>query len=442
MSAAVDFISDIWFNLITWGVFGALSAVNLLVLLYRTERGAALRPKVLRFLRRISGREDLHWLDWRPLLVAATIAFVTVSAYGLLSGNYGCHPPGVSDPIGELSQGRAFLQGKNPFTVPDCGSTIEVPYGFAAVLIDAAGSLGGLPGIYVAWGVVALAIVPLVWLTGGNDRRYVLLYVTTSVLFVPLLSSQIDGATNTIVPTTIFLVLYLGARNEVLAAAIGGFLATARFPNLFPVLGVSGTYPRRRWLSFFAAAASFGAVTLLCFAVWRDGFLTPVFLSQIGRRSFSLNFYGVLLFQNLLPASTWIEGLQAALTVALVFYAFFRVRSPARSVSLVLVGFALLTPFLSFNILVWLLPVALAGARARWYLWFAAFVGSLNYDLGLNVWAWDDGISWPSQVMDVVFTAILLALFVELLRAEARDEPTDTPAPPAAVSASPAPPAA
>ncbi len=437
MSAAVDFISDVWFNLITWGVFGALSALNLLVLIYRTEWGASIRPKVRSFLRRLSGRTDLHWLDWRPFLVVSTIAFVAVSAYGLLSGNYGCHPPGVSDPIGELSQGRAFLAGRNPFTVPDCGSTIEVPYGFAAVLIDAAGSLGGLTGIYVAWGVVALSIVPLVWLTGGNDRRYVLVYVATSVLFIPLLSSQIDGATNTIVPTTVFMVLYLGARNELLASAVGGFFSTARFPNVFPVLGVSGTYPRRRWLAFIVAAAVFGAVTILCYVVWRGDFLGPVFLNQIGRRSFSLNFYGVLLFQNLLPASSWVEGLQAALTVALVFYAFFRVRSPARSVSLVLVGFALLTPFLSFNILVWLLPVALAGGRARWYLWFAAFVGSLNYDLGLNVWAWDDGVTWPSQVMDVVFTVILLLLFVELLRADARGEPTDVPPTPTPTSAAP-----
>ncbi|HEY1198801.1 MAG TPA: hypothetical protein VGG32_08765 [Thermoplasmata archaeon] len=28
-----------WFNVVTWGVFGALSALTLLVLLYRTKRG-------------------------------------------------------------------------------------------------------------------------------------------------------------------------------------------------------------------------------------------------------------------------------------------------------------------------------------------------------------------------------------------------------------------
>jgi hypothetical protein len=85
---------------------------------------------------------------------------------------------------------------------------------------------------------------------------------------------------------------------------------------------------------------------------------------------------------------------------------------------LLLVGFALLTPFLSYNILIWLLPVALLGARACWWLWGVAFVGSLNYDLALNVWAWDDGITWPSMVLDVVLTALLLLLFVELWRRE------------------------
>jgi hypothetical protein len=40
----------------------------------------------------------------------------------------------------------------------------------------------------------------------------------------------------------------------------------------------------------------------------------------------------------------------------------------------------------------------------------------LNYDLALNVWAWDDGVTWPSMVFDVVLTVLLLALFVDLWR--------------------------
>ena len=407
-----------WFNAVTWVVFAGLSALNLLVLLYRTEWGARIRPGVLRTLRRLSGREDLNWLDWQPILVAAAIAFAAVSVYGLVSGQYGCHPPGVSDPVGVLNSGRAFWSGQDPFKVPDCGGSIEVPYGLASVLISAIGSVGGLPGIYVVWGAVALAILPLTWAVAGPDRRYVLLFVGTSVLLVPLVSSQIDGATNAIVPTTVLLSLYLARRNEPLAAALGGFLSTARFPNLLPILGATGGFRRRPYLSFLVALVTFAGITGVTFAIWGNEFLGPVFLQQVGRRSFSLNFYGILLFQNWLPGGNGVEALQVALTVALVLATFFTVRTPIVAASIVLVGFALLTPFLSFNILVWLVPVALVGVRARWWLWSIAFVGSLNYDLALNVWAWDDGVTWPSMVFDVILTGLLLALFVDLWRGE------------------------
>jgi len=407
-----------WFNAVTWGVFAALSALNLLILLYRTQWGARLRPAVLRFLRRVSGRDDLRWLDWQPLLVASVIAFACVSAYGILSGQYGCHPPGVSDPIGVLNSGKAFWAGQDPFKVTDCGGHLEIPYGLAAVLLSAIGCFGGLTGIYVVWGAVALSLLPLVWLTAGDDRQYVTVFVATSVLLVPLVSSQIDGATNAIVPVTVLLSLYLAGRSELLATMVGGFLSTARFPNLLPILGETGSFPRRRYLSFAAGLLVFAAVTGLTYARWGHDFLGPVFLQQIGRRSFSLNFYGILLIQNWLPSSLAIEGVQVAATVALVLAAFFLVRSPIRAVSIVLVGFAILTPFLSFNFLIWLLPVALAGARARWWLWSVAFVGSLNYDLALNVWAWDDGVTWPSMVFDVILTGLLLALFVDLWREE------------------------
>jgi hypothetical protein len=409
-----------WFNAVTWTVFGGLATLNLFVLFYATESraGAWLRPRVLGGLRRLSGREDLHWLDWQPLTVAAGVAFAAVSAYGILSGQYGCHPPGVSDPIGFLNMGKAFWAGTDPFRVTDCGGHINEPDGLSALLINAVGSFGGLTGIFTVWGAVALCLLPLTWVVAGSDRRQVLLYVGTSVLLVPLVSSQIDGAANAIVPVAVLLSLYLARRSELLAATIGGFLSTARFPNLFPILGATGANRNYRYTAFAVAAASFGGFTAVSYLVWGSDFLGTVFLSQIGRRSFSLNLYGVFLLQNSLPSSAGIEVVQAVLTLALVLVVFFRVRSPVASASIVLAGIALLTPFLSFNILIWLLPVAITGARARWWLWSVAFVGSLNYDLGLNVWAWDDGVTWPSAVMDVVLTVLLLALFIELWRQE------------------------
>jgi hypothetical protein len=411
-----------WFNAITWGTLAAFAGLNLLVLLAGTDRGTRLRSWARRQLERVSGRRDLDWLDWLTVWVGSVAIFAGVAAYGILSGQYGCHPP--SDAIGLLDSGKAFWAGQNPFTVPGCGSQHEIPYGLAAVLLNALGSLGGLAGIYAIWGLVAFSIVPLTWALARDDRRLVLLFVGSSVLLIPLVSSQIDGATNALVPATVLLALYLARRRELLASAIGGFLATARFPNVFPLLGETGAFRRRRYAAFGAVAAVFLGLTGLSYLRWGASFLGPVYLDQIGRRSFSLNFYGVLLFANALPTTLWVEGTQAVLMVALVLVVFWRIRSSVLSAAIVLVGFALLTPFLSYTILVWLLPVALIGVRARWWLWGVALVGSLNYDLALNVWFYDNGISWPSSVLDVVLTVLLLALFVELWR-EARRGPRE-----------------
>lgn len=406
-----------WYNAVTWAVLGALATVNLLVVLYRTEWGARLRPWVLRMLRRISGRGDLRWLDWQPLLVAAGVAFACVSAYGIVSGQYGCRPGG-SDPITIVNSGRAFWAGQSPFEVSQCGHTGEIPYGLAAILLTAVGSLGGMPGVYLVWGAVALSVIPLSWAVAGPDRKYVTVFVSTSVLFVPIICSQIDGTTNAIVPATVLLSLYLARRSELLGAAVGGFLSTARFPNLLPVLGETGSFRRRRYLSFAVGLAVFASVTALTFALWGNEFLNIVFVQQLGRRSFSVNLYGIFLLSNTLPGGTGIELVQGALVVALLGAVFFRARTPLAAAALLLVGFALLTPFLSYTILIWLIPAALLGAGAQRWIWGVAFVGALNYDLALNVWAWDDGLTWPSMVLDVVLTVLLLALFVELWRGQ------------------------
>src|SRR5271157_1274481 len=403
----------------TWGVFGFLTVVNLVVLLYRTRYGVRLRPAVQRLLHRLSGRSDLGWLDWRPLLVIGAVWFGGFSAYGILSGQYGCQSGILSDALGVMQSGRAFWAGGDPFSgVPYCGGTLGVPYGLAAVLLDALGSLGGLPGICLVWGAVVLSLLPLTWAVGGADRRYITVYVASSILFVPLATSEFGGATNAIVPMTLLLALYLAERREVLAVAMGGFLSTARFPSLFPVLAMNGAWPRRRLVGFVAAAGAFGAATALSYGVWGSGFLNSVFVGEIGRRSYSLNVYGILLFHNALPSSLAVEATQAVLTVALVIVVFLFVRSPVRAVAITIVGVALVTPFLSYNFLIWLLPCALAGARARWWLWGIATVGAVNFNLGLISWSSGQGIVGPAEGMDVVLTALLLGLFVELWRGE------------------------
>jgi len=413
-----------WFNEVTWTVVAAFATLNLLVLLYAsdTRAGAWLRPRVLRSLRFLSGREDLEWLDWLPVTVAVGAGFAAVSAYGIATGQYGCQPVVVSDPVSVLSSGRAFWAGTDPFRVASCGGYANVPNGLASVLISAVGSLGNLPGIYLVWGAVAVSVLPLAWALAGSDRRLVMTYVGTSILLLPLISAQIDGATNAIVPVAVLLALLLARRSELLGAAVGGFLATARFPTVFPLLGATGGNRRLRYAAFATVAVSFGVFTAVSYLVWGSDFLEIVFFSQLGRRSFSLNLYGVFLLQNALPSSTSLEAVQAALTLALVLVVFWRVRSPVRSAVIVLTGIALLTPFLSFDILVWLLPLALAGARARWWLWGVALVGAINYDLALSVWAWNDGVTWPSSILDVVLTILLLGLFIDLWRQDDRRE--------------------
>ncbi|HYA54716.1 MAG TPA: hypothetical protein VEG42_03840, partial [Thermoplasmata archaeon] len=306
-----------WYNAVTWLVLGALAAVNLLVLVFRASWGSGVRPWVRRALRGISGRSDLRWLDWQPLFVAAGIAFACVSAYGILSGQYGCRPGG-SDPITILNSGKAFWAGASPFQVSQCNHTGEIPYGLAAILLTAIGSLGGMPGVYLVWGLVAVSIVPLCWRVAGPDRQYVTVFVGTSVLFVPIICSQVDGATNAIVPAAVLLSLYLAGRSEILSAAVGGFLSTARFPNLLPILGETGAFRRRRFIAFATAVAAFTAVTALTFAVWGQSFLNIVFFQQLGRRSFSVNLYGIFLLSNSLPGGDGIEALEATLTLALL----------------------------------------------------------------------------------------------------------------------------
>ena len=415
-----DELYGILSNWDTWGVFGVLTIVNLVVLLERTRFGERLRPLLTRFLRAISGRSDLHWLDWRVLTVIAAIWFGGFSAYGIVSGQYGCQPGGIlSDALGVDDSGRAFWAGGNPFSnVPYCGGTLTVPYGLAAVLLDALGSLGGLTGICIVWGAVSLSLLPLTWAVGGSDRRYLTVFMATSVLFVPLVTSEFGGATNAIVPMTLLLSLYLSQRREVVAATLGGFLSSARFPSLFPVLAMNGTNRRHRVEGFLAAAGAFAGATALSYAVWGAGFWSSVFVGQIGRRSYSLNVFGILLFHNALPSSLPVEATEAAVIVAVVLAVFLFVRSPVRAVSITIVAVALVTPFLSYNFLIWLLPCALAGSRARWWLWGIATVGAVNFNLGIITFANGQGLVGPAEGLDVVLTLLLVGLFVDLWRDE------------------------
>ncbi|MGA7923046.1 MAG: hypothetical protein WCA77_03630, partial [Thermoplasmata archaeon] len=283
------------YEFVTPLIVGLFAGVSLLLLWVRTLRGASLHAAFVRVLERATARSDLAWLSWWHVALAVAIGLGAIIAYDLATGLYACAGPGhLSDIVGFLNQGRALWTGGNPFNVPDCGSTIAEPDGLAAVLINAIASPGGIAGVAIIWSAIALALVPLTWWASGPDRRYLTLIVATSPLYFPLVSAQIDGASNALVPVTVLLTLVLAVRSEILATGLAGFLATQRFPTIFPTLGMSGSF-RRRFLAAFVALSVFAAATGFSYLIWGDAFLSPVFLNQLNRHSFSLNVWGLFL---------------------------------------------------------------------------------------------------------------------------------------------------
>ena len=113
------------------------------------------------------------------------------------------------------------------------------------MLINAIASPGGIAGVAIIWSAIALALVPLTWWASGPDRRYLTLIVATSPLYFPLVSAQIDGASNALVPVTVLLTLVLAVRSEILTTGLAGFLATQRFPDDFPHARNVGILPAK-----------------------------------------------------------------------------------------------------------------------------------------------------------------------------------------------------
>jgi hypothetical protein len=414
---------------------GALALVGFLLLLLPLPQGAGLRTSLERVARRVP-RDRKKWgPDWWWPALGAAVIYSGVTAYNLAYGLYGCSgTPGVHDLVAYVASGRALLTGGDPFVVTACGATIAVPYGFAALLLNALGSLGGMAGVVAVWGLVTVVVLPLTWWAAGPDRRYVTAVVASSVLFLPLAVTQIDGASNLMVPVAILITLLLARRHGTVAAALGGFLATGRFPTVGPVLGATGRF-HRPWLSGAIAVTAFGAASGATYVAYGHGYLVTVFVNEVNRRSFSLNFYGILEQQGWLPTSDWVLGAQVALAVLLVAVVWWRARSALCAATITLAGVALLNPFLSFNILGWLLPVAIVGSRPRWELWGIGLVGTANYYVGYQYWGIGQGLWGPYELLDVALTILLLVLFIDLWRADQTVAATDAGSPAGPTSA-------
>lgn len=399
-------------------------ALGFLVIAYRWDRTPWARRGVDAVLRRISPGGGVGWLElWHLVaIVSAIFAFFAVGNY--LDGLYQCKGIGGDDTLAFLTSGRAFLGGHDPFFVQVCMQGDDIPYGLAAVALNALAAPLGLLGVWLVWDLVALSLLPLVWMLAGPDRRYVTILVATSALFIPEVCGQITGASNAIVPLTLLLSVFLLASHRRWASVLGGLLSTARFPALFPILGNTGGLGKDRWWVPTLTAGAFGAATLLAYAEWGSGFVNVVFLSQVTRTgqasTYSMgseNYFGVLMSNGLAPGGYALPVLQGALTLLLVEEVWRRRFSPLRGGVVVIVGITLLTQYLPFSFLIWLLPLALLGAAEQRGLWVLSLVGTADYGLGYNLFYSHYGVVWVGQGLDLVVTAVLLWQFVLLWKA-------------------------
>jgi hypothetical protein len=416
------------------GFIALISVAGFLVLWYDSPRHGAWQARVRRWARRLTGRADLAWVDAPFLTAVAAVAFSVGALVTWSYGGYGCTGGGPSDLTTLVASGRAFLSGGDPFRIAACGRIGNpVPAGIASVLLDALGSLAGPAGVLLVWGSVSVAVIPLLWSLAGTEGGKATVFLLASFLYLPIVAVQVDGASLALVPVTVLLVLYLARRGWVRAAAVGGFLATGRFPALFPVLSASGRAGSRRWVAFAGALGAFAAATLATFAVYGSRFTGPVFWAQFSRSHLALNYWGFLQGEGWLTPSTSVTIVQAIVTVALVGGCWAWARSALGAAAIVLTGTVLLAQFLSFTELVFLVPVALVGIRARWWLWAIGVVASTNYLLAMRSLDWLGGPSRFSYALDLLLTALLLGLMIELLRAELRiPRPAPGPAPPVA----------
>jgi len=400
------------------GFIALFAGAGLAVLAYDSPAFPSWRA----WVRKVAGRRssgDLDWLNRTLLTVLAATAFALAAATTWLLGGYSCGPHGPSDLATLIASGHAFLTGGDPFTITACGlSGNPVPAGAASVLLDAVGSLGGRPGILLVWGAVSVSLVPLLWSVGGADRATATTFVLVSLLYLPIVAAQVDGASLALVPLAVLLVLWLSRQGWTRAAALGGFLATGRFPAIFPVAAVTGRAGARRLWALLAAVGMFAAVTAITVAAYGNRFLDPVFFLQFGRSHFALNYWGILEGEGWLAPSRVVTVVQALITVAAVGACWVRARSELGAASIVLVVTVLLAQFLSFTELVFLVPVALTGRRSRWWLWAIGVVGSANYLLALRALADLGGAWWLSYGLDILLSGLLVGLLADLVRGQ------------------------
>ncbi len=399
---------------VAWGVLTA--AAGFLLMAYRWRRLDFLGEPLRRWIAGWAAQGLPARLDWRHAVLGTALVFGVGAA--LQSGAFACGS-GTDDVGAFVASGQALRTGQDPFLVAVCGNTVQVPYGLAAALLNALGSFGGRFGVWMAWMIPALLLVPLTWSLAGRDRRYLTLWVTASIVFFPVVAEQIDGASNALVPVLLLVSVSLGSRAPVPTALVVGFLASARFPALFPLWAAASGPGSRRLAWVVASAAAFAMATAVAWFLWGSTFVDIVFLGQVHRLGYSLNEFGLLIPNGWLPPANVLTGVQVGAILTVLTFVQLRPLAPLRSISLVLVVIALSTNFLAFNFLIWLLPVAFLGARPQRLLYAVGVVGAVDYSWALAILSLGDGIRWPSELFALVISGLLVALLYVLVRAPA-----------------------
>jgi hypothetical protein len=393
------------------------AALNAIVLAYRWPRSASVRRWIDRCQARLTGRPDWSWLRLSTLmvpLVALTIVNVVWQV-----GTLHC----ADDSLAIFASGQAALHGQNPFQVSYCNEPFleNIPYGLAAVSLNALGALAGsVAGIWIVWQLVALAVVPLVWEVAGPDRRYLSVLAATSVLYLPNIATNI-GVDNAVVPVSVLLMLYAlqrADRSSVGWKALAAFLSTARFPALFPLLGSSGA-TRERLRQFLGVVAIFLAAALLSYALWGWDAISIVYLGQFSRLSGgTLNFFAVLLEQGWLLPSLVSAAIQGGAVVALALYVALRRYSARAAVALPLLGVMLLSQYLNFHFVVWIVPLVLLGYETNVWLYVYGIGAAFDETVTERYFGMTLGLWGPYEVMGVLLSLVLLYVLYLVIRDE------------------------
>jgi len=401
------------------GVFVASFAVNALVLSYHSESFPRLRALVDRANRGITGRTDWGWLRLRHLM-----AFLGVVAVGSTLWNLAtlrCS----NDVFALLASGQAALHGQNPFSVEFCGGPAaeQIPYGLAAVSVNALGAASGsVVGVWIAWELVALAVVPLVWSVGGAERRFVSVVATTSVVYLPNITNNIGGLENAIVPVSVLLMLAglaASERRRTLRIWVAAFFSTARFPAVFPLLGSSSGERRGKGAQLAIVLGVFSGAVLFSTFLWGGDAVQVVYLGQVTRGSSeSLNLFALLVHQGWFHPSLAVAGVQGAGLVALLCLVHWRGYSSRTSAGVLLVGLMLFSQYLNYHFTEWLIPLVLLGAAVNWWLLILGTVMVADENLAYWYLAVGRGVWWPYELAGVVLTALLVTMVLEIVRSE------------------------